>query len=146
MADKHISPSGLDLIRNAEGTVYHAYKDSVGVWTIGTGHTGPDVREGMMIDKAQAEALLRSDLDRFEKGVSRLAPVTTQGQFEALVSFAFNLGLAALAGSTLLKLHNAGDYAAAAGEFAKWDKAGGHVLQGLAKRRAAESARYGERG
>lgn len=106
------------------------------------GHTGPDVRKGLTITREQSQTLLSADLARFEGAVNRLGGKMTQGQFDALVSFAFNLGIGALAKSTLLKKHQAGDYAGAAKEFARWNKAGGKVLAGLVKRRAAEAALY----
>ena len=111
-------------------------------WTVGVGHAGPDVRPGMTITPAESTRLLRADLAKFEAGVNALAPVTTQGQFDALVSFAFNVGLANFKGSTLLKKHNAGDYAGAAAQFPLWNKAAGKVLPGLVKRRAAEAQIY----
>jgi lysozyme len=86
--------------------------------------------------------ILRRDLEHFERGVERLCGSCTEGQFDGLVSFAFNLGLGALEGSTLRKLHNAGQFAAAANQFLRWNKAGGRVLPGLTKRRAAEADLY----
>jgi lysozyme len=106
------------------------------------GHTGPDVRKGQTITREQSQALLSADLARFEGAMNKLGGKMTQSQFDALVSFAFNLGIGALAKSTLLKKHLAGDYAGAAKEFARWNKAGGKVLAGLVKRRAAEAALY----
>lgn len=93
----------------------------------------------------QAVARLTTDVAAFSSGVrAMLANVaTTQGQFDALVSFAYNCGLAALRGSTLLKRHTAGQYHAAQLEFQKWVKGGGKVLPGLVRRRAAEAALYG---
>ena len=142
-----IGGRGIALIEEAEGCRLTAYPDpgTGGVpWTIGVGHTGPDVHPGLVISKEQADALLRDDLARFEQGVAALAAghATTQGQFDALVSFAFNLGLGALGGSSLLRLHKAGSFDAAAGEFGKWTHAAGRVLPGLARRRAAEAALY----
>lgn len=136
------SKAGIDLIKKFEGCKLKTYKCSAGVDTIGYGSTGPHVRPGMTITQAEAEALLIKDLSRFEVGVSKLAKKTTQGQFDALVSFAFNLGLGNLESSTLLKMHNAGKYAEAAEQFHRWTKAAGKVLLGLIKRRAAESDLY----
>ena len=138
----HISEHGLDLIRKFEGLKLDAYRCPAGVWTIGYGHTGAYVREGLSIDRAQAEAYLRGDVQRFERGVADLAGSCMQGQFDALVSFAFNLGLDALRRSALLKLHQIGQHKLAAAEFARWVHAGGRRLPGLVKRRAAEAARY----
>ncbi|MDE1714955.1 lysozyme (plasmid) [Chromobacterium amazonense] len=133
------SANGINLIKQFEGLRLAAYQDSVGVWTVGYGHTSPDVKPGLRISNEQAEQLLRQDLARFEKGVGRLvkAPIS-QNQFDALVSFSYNLGLGSLQSSTLLRLLNQGDYQGAAGQFPRWDRAGGQVLAGLTHRRLAE--------
>lgn len=136
------SKRGIDLIKKFEGCKLTTYKCSAGVDTIGFGSTGKHVKPGMTITESEADKLLVDDLARFEAGVARLAKKTTQGQFDALVAFAFNLGLGALEKSTLLKLHNAGEYGEAAKQFERWNKAGGKVLLGLIKRRAAESDLY----
>lgn len=138
-----ISQRGIDLIKEAEGLRLDAYQDSVRVWTIGYGHTG-DVRVGQRITKAEAEQILRDDLDVFEHGVLKATEPRklTQGQFDALVSFAFNLGLGNLKSSTLLKKLNAGDAAGASFEFQRWVYAGGKKLPGLVKRREAERALF----
>jgi lysozyme len=134
---------GLTLIRDAEGDRLAAYYCPAGILTIGVGHTGPDVKHGMKITQAQSDALLAADLAKFEKAVARNVKVPlTQNQFDALVSFTYNLGEGNLRSSTLLKRVNAGDFTAAAAEFSKWDKAGGRVLAGLTKRRAAEAALF----
>lgn len=134
------STKGLALIQVAEGFRPNAYICPAGVLTIGYGHTGSDVTPGMVITEAQALALLRKDVASFEAAVSALVRVPlTQGQFDALVSFAFNLGAGALKASTLLRLLNGGDYAGAAAQFARWTKGGGKILPGLVKRRAAEA-------
>jgi lysozyme len=132
------------MIETWEGCVLTAYRDMVGVLTIGYGHTGPDVTPGITITAEQADTLLTNDLHKFELSVNGMcgSAATTQNQFDALVSFAFNLGAAALKTSTLLKLHLAGDYAGAAAEFPKWDHAGGEVVPGLLKRREGEAAVY----
>jgi len=133
------SKKGIDLIKSFEGLELKAYKDSVGVLTIGYGSTGNHVFAGQSITEAQAEDLLKSDLLRFEKGVSAVVTVPlTQNQFDALISFSFNLGLGNLKSSTLLKKLNAKDYTGAANEFTRWNKAGGKVLSGLTRRREAE--------
>lgn len=137
-----ISQKGVDLVKSFEGLRLKAYLCPANVLTIGYGSTGPHVKEGMVITERDAEDLLRSDLRRFEDGVSRLAPKCTQGQFDAMTSFAFNLGVGALKQSTLLKKHNAGDHAGAAEEFKRWVKAGGVTLKGLVRRRAAEKQLY----
>lgn len=137
-----ISSRGLDLIKESEGLKLTAYKCPAGVWTIGYGSTGPHVKVGLTITEEQAEELLRKDVKRFEDGVSAIVGPCTQGQFDALVSFSFNLGLGALMSSTLLKRHKAKDYQRAGDEFLRWVNAGGRKLPGLVKRRAAERALY----
>lgn len=134
-----ISKKGLDLIKTFEGLELKAYKDSVGVLTIGWGSTGSHVKPGMSITKEQAEELLKQDVSRFEKGVNDLVKVPLiQNQFDALVSFSFNLGLGNLKSSTLLRKLNASDYSGAASEFLRWNRAGNKVLAGLTRRRIAE--------
>lgn len=125
-------------------TAYLPTKDDVP--TIGWGSTGPDIKLGMTWTQAQADARFAADLARFAANVSALvgkAP-TTQAQFDALVSFAYNVGYGdgGLKTSTLLRLHKAGDYAGAAAQFARWNKQKGKVLNGLTTRRAAEAAMY----
>lgn len=135
----NISQKGIDLIKSFEGLELKAYKDSVGVVTIGYGSTGPHVAMGQTITESQAETLLKSDVGRFEKGVEDLVTVPlNQNQFDALVSFSFNLGLGNLKSSTLLRKLNSLDYVGAANEIPRWDKAGGKVLKGLTRRRLAE--------
>lgn len=138
----HTSQRGRDLIRSFEGERLTAYLCPAKVWTIGVGHTGPDVKPGMTITREQSEALLQADLMRFEDAVRKHARTFTQNQFDALVSFSFNVGINAMARSTLIRMHKAGDYRAAADQFLRWDKAGGKRLAGLSRRRAAERALY----
>jgi len=134
-----ISNEGINLIKSFEGLELKAYRDSVGVWTQGYGSTGPHIIPGSTITEVQAEALLIKDLSRFESGVNELVKVPlTQNQFDALVSFSFNLGLGNLKSSTLLKKLNGKDYVGAGNEFERWNKAGGKVLNGLTRRRLAE--------
>ncbi|HEJ8083164.1 lysozyme [Serratia marcescens] len=142
-----ISDDGMALIKRFEGLRLQAYQDSVGVWTIGYGWTQPvagrKVGAGMAIDVATAERLLVCGVAQFERGVERLVAVAiTQGQFDALVSFAYNLGLRALENSTLLRRLNAGDRQGAADQFGRWVNAGGVRLDGLVARRAAERALF----
>ncbi len=133
-----ISEVGLDLIKSFEGLKLEAYLCPANVLTIGYGHTG-DVEEGQVITEHQAEVLLRSDLMKFERCVNALvAEPITQSQFDALVSFAFNLGCNALRKSTLLKKLSEGDDIGAAEEFERWNRAGGLVMAGLTRRREAE--------
>lgn len=138
-----ISQTGIDLIKSFEGLELKAYQDVVGVWTIGYGSTGPHVKPGMVITPKEAEDLLRKDVSRFEACVDKQVTVPlSQNQFDALVSFAFNLGCGNLASSTLLRKLNVKDYKGASLEFVKWNRAGGKVLAGLTRRREAEKALF----
>jgi len=114
-------------------------------WTIGWGSTGTDIQRGLVWSQQQCDDRFTEHLDGFAQGVSTLIgnTPTTQSQFDAMVSFAYNVGLGNLASSTLLKLHKAGDHAGAAAQFARWNKAAGKVLPGLTRRRTAESQLYG---
>lgn len=137
------SSVGVALIERFEGLALRAYYCPAHVLTIGYGHTGADVREGQMITHERADALLQSDLRTVEQGVDKLVQkLLKQCQFDALVSFSFNVGLHALETSTLLRLLNAGKYGAASEQFGAWVKGGGKVLPGLVKRRAAEQALF----
>ena len=139
---RHITQDGVDLIKHFEGLYLAAYKDPVGIWTIGYGHTvlthkDGTVYAGRKITEKEAEELLRYDMSVFEDRVSSLVKVPLEdNEFNALVSFDFNTG--GLGKSTLLKKLNSGDYDGAADEFLKWDKAGGKVLAGLTRRRKSE--------
>lgn len=135
-----------EIIKQSEGLRLEAYLCPAGVWTIGYGHTGKDVVEGMKITRGEAEKLLEGDLEKFEKDILKMVKVgLTQNQFDALVSFTYNVGGGALKTSTLLKKLNAGDYMGAADEFLKWTKAGGKELPGLVKRRRTERALFLEK-
>ena len=113
-------------------------------WTIGWGSTGPGIKKGVVWTQQQCDERFAEHLDQFADKVSNILgrTPTTQHQFDAMVSFAYNVGPANLSASTLLKKHKAGDYKGAAAEFAKWNKAAGKVLPGLTRRRAAEAALY----
>ncbi|GAB4235076.1 MAG: hypothetical protein Kow00121_62730 [Elainellaceae cyanobacterium] len=142
---RQINQAGLELVKEFEGLERRlpdgriaAYIDAVGVPTIGYGHTR-GVFLGQVITREQAEQFLREDLGDAEEAVSSLVKVRlNDNQFAALVSFVFNLGAGALAGSTLLRELNAGNYQAAADQFPRWVNAGGRQLLGLVRRRAAE--------
>ncbi|GAA0690827.1 lysozyme [Dyella sp. SG562] len=135
----HTSALGVALIKQFEGLRTCAYLDAAGIWTIGYGHTGDDVRSGFRIDAAQADALLRKDLGTAEEAVRAwVTQPLAQPSFDALVSFVFNVGATAFAGSTLLRKLNEGDMEGAAAEFERWRYAGGRVLPGLLRRRIAE--------
>lgn len=134
-----VNDAGVALVREFEGCRLDAYRCPAGIPTIGYGATGPDIRMGMKWTQEEADERLAEDLARFAEGVERLVLVDlTDNQFAALVSFAYNVGLGALAGSTLLRKLNAGDYEGAADQFPRWNKGGGRVLPGLVRRRAAE--------
>ena len=133
-----INKAGLDLIKNFEGLRLLAYKDSVGIWTIGYGHTN-GVKERDVITSEQANAFLQQDVQWAEEAVGEYVEVDlTPNQFSALVSFVFNCGASAFKDSTMLKFINKKDFASAAKEFLRWNKAGGQVLEGLTRRREAE--------
>ena len=132
---------GIALIKQYEGLRLATYKDAVGIPTIGYGHVENPIPPGgtRTITAEDAEQILREDLQRFEHDVNNMLTVeVTQNQFDALVSFAFNLGPANLKSSTLLRKVNSGDFNGAAEEFPKWNHAGGQVLAGLTARRNAE--------
>lgn len=133
----------IEKIKQWEGLRLRSYQDSAGVWTIGYGHTSDasfKVGPGQTITEAKATELLRVDLREAEQAIDRVVTVPlNDNQFGALVSFAYNVGNAAFRKSTLLRKLNAGDYDAVPSELAKWNKAGGKVVQGLVNRRAAEA-------
>lgn len=133
------SAACVALIKRFEGCRLEAYRDSVGVPTIGYGHT-KNVRMGDLITQAEADYMLAEDIKDHAAGILPLLLVeVTQGQFDALVSFAFNLGVRALKMSTLLRKVNDGDVFGASQEFGRWVYAGGQALPGLVKRRKAEA-------
>ncbi|WP_035877135.1 lysozyme [Cupriavidus sp. amp6] len=149
------SQNGLAVIKYFESCRPSAYLDSAGIPTIGWGHTGPDVRLGMTITRDRADELLLADLAEHECIVlSAVTVQLTQGQFDALVSFCFNVGpgrkgkkdgLVTLANgnpSTLLRRVNAGDFDGAKSQFSLWNRSGGVPLRGLIRRRAAECALF----
>jgi len=137
------SGNGLSLTESFEGLVLTAYQDQVGVWTVGYGHTGSDVTPGLTITQEQAQDLLAQDVSGAVACVNNAVTVSlTQNQFDALVDFVFNLGCGAFTGSTLLRNLNAGDFAGAAAQFNRWDRAGGQVVAGLLRRRQAETALF----
>ena len=138
-----ISGAGLRIIKEFEGFRAEAYKPIPSdPWTIGYGFT-KGVKQGDTITRAEAEIRLRRELVEYERGVERATKGhATQPQFDALVSFAFNVGVAGMARSTVIKRHNEGDHQAAARAFGLWNRAGGRELPGLTRRRAAEGALY----
>lgn len=151
-APRMIGAAGITLIKSFEGCAkrrrdgtFEAYPDpgtGGAPWTIGWGATGPGIGQGTVWTKAQCDTRFEADLARYARDVADAlgdAP-TTQAQFDALVSFHYNTG--AIARATLTALHRAGDHAGAAAEFGRWNRAGGRVLGGLTRRRAAEARLY----
>ena len=132
------------MIEQWEGLRLEPYADAVGVPTIGYGHTGEDVQlDADPITQEQADQLLEADLKRFEDAVNGMvSDDTSQQQFDAMVSFSYNLGEGALRGSTLLRMHNAGDWSGATQQFGMWVHAGGRTLPGLVRRRHGEAMVY----
>lgn len=142
-----IGTKGTKLIQDFEGCELEAYVCPAGVLTIGYGHTGPDVKVGQRLTQNGATHLLLRDLARFERGVAAKVKVPlSQDQFDACVSFAFNLGLGAFGSSTLLKRINANRLSEVPAQFLRWNKARVKgklvVLRGLTKRRKAEAALF----
>lgn len=134
--------------RQPDGT-FKAYPDpgSGGdPWTIGWGSTGADIKPGTIWSQKQCDERFSEHVAQFAQAVTKAigsAP-TTQHQFDAMVSLAYNIGVNAFAGSTVLKKHKAGDFKGAAAAFGMWNKSKGKVLNGLTTRRAAEAALYGQ--
>jgi lysozyme len=134
--------AGLALIKRFEGLKLRAYTCSAGVWTIGYGSTRA-VRPGMVITQADADARLREDLSDAEEAVAILIDVPlSPNEFSALVSLVYNIGAGAFGSSTLRRLINSGDRKGAALQFKRWNRGGGQILNGLVKRRAAETALF----
>ena len=143
----NVDARGIILIKSFEGLRLKAYPDpgtGGDPWTIGYGHTGSDVYPGLKITEVQAEALLRKDLARFERGVDRLieGAFTSQAQFNAMVSLAYNIGLGGFQRSSVLRHHRAGNKLRAAASFLLWVKAAGRTMKGLVRRRNAERQMY----
>ena len=136
------SNEGISLIQKFEGCELEAYQCSAGVWTIGYGHT-KDVVEGMTITKEQAEQMLVDELHEYENYINEYVTVAlSQNQFDALVSWVYNLGPANLKASTMLKVLNSGKYEDVPAQMKRWNKAGGKVLEGLIRRREAEACLF----
>ena len=140
----NIGQRGIEIIKHFEGCELEAYKCPAGVWTIGYGHI-KGVSQGMSITQEQAEQMLLDELKEYENYINELVVVDlSQNQFDALVSWVYNLGPANLKSSTLLKVLNSGDYAGVPEQIERWNKAGGKVLEGLIRRRLAESSLFCE--
>lgn len=146
------SQKGVDFIKRHEALRLHAYKDAVGVWTIGYGHT-LTAKQGMIITEAEAECFLRQDLRTAEDEINRHLLPLKQHQFDALASFVFNVGIgrpeghrfgpSGFAGSTLLKrLKMDVNHPDIASQFNRWIYGGGKILPGLVRRRKEEANLY----
>ncbi len=155
----NVSEKAISMIKHHEGVRFKPYRCPAKLWTIGVGHVlYPEqgklpfnerdnfalrIEDFRIFTQEEVDRILKEDLRRFERGVLRYCPSgLTQGRFDALVSFAFNVGLGNLQRSGLRMKHNRGDFEAAAEEFLKWSKAGGKVLKGLLKRRQDEMSLY----
>jgi lysozyme len=130
--------AGLALLREFEGCRLEAYQDQGGIWTIGYGHTGPEVCEGLIWTQDQADAQLAADASLRATAVARMVPLLPDNQFAALVCLAYNIGLAAFGASTACRLVNAGDLAGVPAAIEMWNEVDGEVSAGLVRRRAAE--------
>lgn len=142
-----VSKNGIAVMHYFESCKLSAYPDpgskDGNPWTIGWGHTGPEVVKGLRWTQEQADAAFVKDLAKFETAVNEAVKVPiNQGQFDALVSFTYNLGGANLRSSTLLRKLNVMDYDGAEAEFARWVKNDGKTMRGLVRRRAAEQALF----
>lgn len=134
-----IGKKGLELIKHFEGLELDAYKCPAGVWTIGYGHI-KDVQPGDAWSESHADYMLEVELEEYEHYVNTAVEVPlSQNQFDALVSWVYNLGPTNFNSSTMLKVLNAGDYSEVGNQMLRWNKAGGKVLEGLTRRRQAEA-------
>ena len=132
------SDQGLKILIDREAAKKNAYLDSVGVPTIGVGHTGPEVHMGLVWTDDQIKTAFAQDIQRFEDAVNGAATAAlAQHQFDALVSFSFNVGVGAFKSSTLVKKINAGDFAAAAAQFDVW-----HIPPEITSRRNGEREQF----
>ena len=137
-----ISKDGLELIKKFEGCETTAYQDSVGVWTIGFGHT-KGVEEGQTCSIEDAESMLADEMDEYEGYINNMVKVDLQQhEFDALVAWVYNLGPTNLGESTMLKVLNGGQFERVPDEMNRWTRAGGEILEGLVRRRQAESLMF----
>ena len=137
-----ISTAGVDLLTHFEGLRLEAYQDSVGVWTIGYGHT-KGVIPSMKITESQAGNLLKTELIEYQNYINSMVKVgLSQCEYDALVCWVYNLGPTNLSSSTLLTLLNQGVKLQIPKQIRRWNKAGGRVLKGLVRRREAEALMF----
>jgi lysozyme len=133
----HISEQGIKLLIEREAARTHAYLDSVGVWTIGVGHTGPEVHEGLVWTDEQVKEAFHKDIARFEDAVNSAHAAFEPHQFDALVSFAFNVGTGAFKSSTMLRLINEGKMDEVPAQFDRW-----HIPPEITSRRNGEKHQF----
>ena len=134
-----LSKTGIELLKHFEGCKLKAYQDSVGVWTIGYGHT-KGIYEGLEITQSEAEKMLQDELPEYEGYITdKVVPMLQQHEYDALVCWVYNLGPTNLSSSTMLKKLNAGEFKEVPFQMKRWDKAGGQPLLGLTRRRNAEA-------
>ena len=140
-----ISIPGVELLTHFEGLRLEAYQDSVGVWTIGYGHT-KGVTPSMKITESQASNLLKTELIEYQNYINEMVKVElSQCEYDALVCWVYNLGPTNLRESTLLKILNQGDKFLVPEQIRRWNRAGGKVLKGLVRRREAEALMFAGR-
>ena len=142
-----LSADGIAVAHHYESCELEAYPDpgseDGNPWTIGWGHTGPEVKKGLQWDQERANAVFKVDVGVAERCVLRMVTVPiNQAQFDALVLFVYNVGATAFQNSTMLRKLNAGDYGGASSEFKRWNKNDGKVMKGLTRRRASEEALF----
>ena len=134
-----LSKTGIELLKHFEGCELKAYQDSVGVWTIGYGHT-KGIYEGLEITQSEAEKMLIDELPEYEGYITdKVVPMLQQHEFYGLLCWVYNLGPTNLSSSTMLKKLNAGEFKEVPFQMKRWDKAGGEPLLGLTRRRNAEA-------
>lgn len=132
------SEQGIDLLIGREALRTHAYQDSTGVWTIGVGHVGPDIGPGLVWTEEYCKEVFAQDLQRFEDAVNKTMCALTQNEFDALVSFSFNVGTGAFLSSTMKRELDAGtDHAIVAEQFDRW-----HIPPEITSRRNGEKAQF----
>lgn len=132
-----ISKNGLNYLIQREGSKTFAYKDVKGIWTIGVGHTGPEVVEGLVWTTAKIDAVLLTDITWAEAAVNAVDCPLSENQFDALVSFVFNIGASAFYNSTMRRLLNKGEYELAAKQFDRWV-----IPKKITARRMSEKAQF----
>lgn len=142
---RQINQAGFDLIKQYEGLSLKAYLCPAKVYTIGYGHTGPEVNNNTRYTQERADLVLEDDILKFCRIVTDIVKVPiNNNQFSALVCLAFNIGGQAFSSSTLVKLLNAGDIKSASAQFLRWNRVNGKILEGLTRRRQSEKDLFNE--